>query len=431
MKVEDFIVESVARSLSADFSEQSLHEAKRRIIDSFGVALASVDSQPSATTLKAMRYFEGTASAFGGLKVSPDMAAFYNTLLIRYLDFNDTYLSKEPLHPSDMLGALLSLGSLYKLKGSDVMRAMLVGYEIGTRLCDSTSLRAKGYDHVNFLQIATVAALCSLLKLDKEITLQALGISIIPNVALRQSRVGNLSMWKAGAAADASRNAAFSVILARNGFTGPSDPISGEKGFRNEIARDMHFDTSIPNFDAILETYVKKYPVEYHAQAAVEAALRLSKGVRRQDIKKIVIQTYEAGMSILADKEKWNPENKETADHSLPFCVSAAFVFKDFDIGVYSHIKDSRIRSLMRVTDVEELGEYTRMYPEELPTKIKVYTRAGVFENEVAIPRGHSKNRITDSEIDEKFISLTNDKRLLETLWSLDNKEVDKLVKLT
>ena len=81
-----------------------------------------------------------------------------------------------------------------------------------------------------------------------------------------------------------------------------------------------------------------------------------------------------------------------------------------------------------RIT-VEELSEYTRMYPEELPTKVKVYTRAGVFEKEVIVPRGHSKNRMTDSEIDEKFISLTNDNKLLEMLWHLENTEVDGLVK--
>jgi len=80
----------------------------------------------------------------GGDKASPDLASFYNTLLIRYMDFNDTYLSKEPLHPSDMLGALISLGSLLRRKGRDLILAAAVGYEAGVRLCDSTSLRIKG-----------------------------------------------------------------------------------------------------------------------------------------------------------------------------------------------------------------------------------------------------------------------------------------------
>jgi len=80
----------------------------------------------------------------GGGKASPDFASFYNTLLIRYLDFNDTYLGKEPLHPSDLIGGLLAVGSIFDVSGEDLLKSIVVGYEIGIRLCDSTSLRKKG-----------------------------------------------------------------------------------------------------------------------------------------------------------------------------------------------------------------------------------------------------------------------------------------------
>ena len=279
------LVESISRFVEKsdfnDLSEKVIHEAKRRIIDSIGVALASANSPPARAARKMLPHFRGSAMLIGGGSASPDAAAFYNTLLIRYLDFNDTYLSREPLHPSDMIGALLAVGSMEGSSCRELLLSIAVGYEIGTRLCDAASLRSKGYDHVNYLEIATAAALSKLLHFDSRQTVNTISMSLVPNVALRESRVGDLSMWKAGAAADASRNSAFAAVATKKGFTSPSRPISGQLGFIRIVCNDL----DISRFDrlgkpkGILRTYIKKYPVEYHAQSAVDMSVRLSRRI--------------------------------------------------------------------------------------------------------------------------------------------------------
>ncbi len=324
MELAELFSDLVSSTSFSDIPEPSIHEAKRRIIDSLAVAYSSQNSPPAKALRDALPSFSGLGLLLGGGTSAPDVAAFYNTLLIRYLDFNDTYLSLEPLHPSDMIGGLLAIDP--HLNGKELIRAIVLGYEISTRLCDSTSLRKKGFDHVNFLQVGATAALGAALGLNKEQLINAISISLIPHIALRETRSGSLSMWKAGAAAEAVRNSVFAALLAKSGFTGPSTPFSGKMGFKNVVAPDMS-DTPFKSMgrEKILQTYIKKYPVEYHAQAAVEIGLRLKEMIRG-DIIKVTVETYEAGKTILADEGKWDPRNKETADHSLPFIVAVSLI---------------------------------------------------------------------------------------------------------
>jgi len=428
MLAEERLLEILDLKLE-DLEEAVVREVKRRILDSIGVAMASISSPPAERIRALFRYYPGEARVIGGDKASPDLASFYNTLLIRYMDFNDTYLSKEPLHPSDMLGALISLGSLLRRKGRDLILAAAVGYEAGVRLCDSTSLRIKGYDHVNFLQMAASLALSKLMNLDKDKALNALSLSVVPNVALRQTRVGELSSWKAGAAADASRKATFAALASSVGIDGPREPLSGRMGFINVVAKDMDLQAlKGRRASGILRTMIKKYPVEYHAQAAVEASLRLYRRVKWSQITSITVETYEAGKTILADPEKWNPVNRETADHSLPFVVSAALVSGDFWLDTYSLISDRKVRELMFKLNVVENPEYTKVYPQELPTKVIVRTSSRVIEEEVRVPEGHWAMPMSDESLDQKFLRLTGDREMLRALKELEGREVSSLV---
>jgi 2-methylcitrate dehydratase len=402
MELADIIAEYVTSP--GEIPERSLREASRRFLDSLGVARAALTSPPVSATKRTLFAIHGEASLIGGGRSSPDGAAFHNTLAIRYLDFNDTYLSKEPLHPSDMIGGLLALATAFNKSGRELAEAIVIGYEVGVSLCDTTSLRAKGFDHVNFLQVGAAAGMARLLGLDRKATSNAISMTVVPHVALRQSRVGELSMWKAGAAAEAVRNAAFAVMLARQGFTGPKEPFSGKMGFMNLIAKDMD-PTPLTKLNGkrILDTYIKYYPVEYHAQAAVEAAKR----IRVKDVRKVTIETYEAGKSILADKEKWRPTNRETADHSLPYIVAVTLLKGDFWLESYDLIGDSKVIEVMDKTEVVEREDYTKVYARELPTRIVVESSEGRMEAEVRIPRGHSANPMSDEEVLEKYKRLT------------------------
>ncbi|MEM3851967.1 MAG: MmgE/PrpD family protein, partial [Methanomassiliicoccales archaeon] len=425
MSVEESISAFVEDARFSDLSEDAIQEIKRHVVDSVGVALASVSSPPAKAAFSALQYNRGNAPVIGGKRSTPDYASFCNTLLIRYLDFNDTYLSLEPLHPSDMIGALLSLYPYSRGNVKELMLSIAVGYEVGVRLCDAFSLRSKGFDHVNYLEVAAAAALSKLLRFDSKQTQNAISMALVPNVALRQSRVGALSMWKAGAAADASRKAAFAALMTRSGFTAPSSPFTGKFGLVPLICGEgfSFNEKGMEEMRSILRTHLKKYPVEYHAQSAADMAIQLSAEMGRSGIRgvrRVLIETYEAGVSILADREKWSPANRETADHSLPFIVAASLCTGDMWLDTYSKLKDREIRRIMSVTEVVERVDYTENYPSHLPTRITVETDKGTYFREMDVPRGHALNPMGREELKGKFVRLTGKDRLFEKLMRLE-----------
>src|SRR5437763_5279168 len=181
------------------------HEVKRRFIDSIATACGAMDADAYRIARRCAARFrsEPGVSLFGGGQSSVEWATFVNGLLIRYLDYNDTYLSLEPAHPSDNLAAVLAVGASVGASGPDMIAAAVLAYEVQCRLCDGASLRKHGIDHVTYGAISSCAAACKLLGLDASQTTHALGIAGVCNVALRQTRAGELSMWKGCAFANA------------------------------------------------------------------------------------------------------------------------------------------------------------------------------------------------------------------------------------
>src|SRR3954447_7553906 len=214
-------------------TKEAVHEAKRRFIDSFATAVGAMPAEAYHVAKRcALRVSSNPgASILGGGRTSVEWATFLNGLLIRYLDFNDTYLSKEPAHPSDNLAAVLSLGEAVGAGGRDLITAAVLAYEIQCRFCDAASLRKHGVDHVTYGAISSAAAACKLMELNVTQTVHAIGIAGVCNVALRQTRSGELSMWKGCAFANAARNGVFAALLAAEGMTGPAPIFEGDLGF--------------------------------------------------------------------------------------------------------------------------------------------------------------------------------------------------------
>ena len=177
------------------------------------------------------------ASLLGGGGSSIEWATFVNGLLIRYLDYNDTYLSLEPAHPSDNLAPVLAVGEAFSAGGKELITAAVLAYEIQCRLCDAASLRKHGWDHVFYGALSSCAAACKLMKLDVVKTTHALGLAGVCNTALRQTRAGELSMWKGCAFANAARNGVFAALLAAEGMTGPAPIFEGDLGFMKLVTR--------------------------------------------------------------------------------------------------------------------------------------------------------------------------------------------------
>ncbi|MEM0485063.1 MAG: MmgE/PrpD family protein [Pyrobaculum sp.] len=435
---------------SIDYSKVPLetrHEVKRRVIDSIAVAFAAYNAEPVAISRRVVSKLtsrEGARILGTRYKVAPDWATFVNGLMVRYHDYNDTYLSKEPLHPSDLIGAALAVGDYMGARGTDFITAVAIGYEASVTFCDGGTLRKRGWDHVNYLGIGSALAAAKLLGLDAVKTQHALSIYAVPHAAMRQTRVGELSMWKGAAAANSSRNAVFAALLAKEGFTGPYKPFEGEMGFFKQLLQG-DFDVSVlGGIEAknpprrILDTYIKPYPVEYHAQTAVEATLRLREKVRVEEIEKIRIDTYEAAYTIIGpkDPEKWDPHTKETADHSIMWITAAAFVWGPIKIEYYRDIRNPAVLSLMKKIEVNLDPELDKLYPQAFPTVITVYTKGGSkYTERVDYAKGHPKNPMTDAELEAKFNTLTQDvlpeevrRRVLQMLWRLEDYDIPHLL---
>src|SRR5437868_9479623 len=158
---------------------EAVHETKRRFIDSFATAVGAMPSDAYAIAKKcALRVSSNPgASVLGGGRSSVEWATFVNGLLIRYLDFNDTYLSKEPAHPSDNLAAVLAVGEAAGVQGRDLITAAVLAYEIQCRFCDAASLRKHGVDHVTYGAISSAVAAGKLMKLDVPRLTHAVGLA--------------------------------------------------------------------------------------------------------------------------------------------------------------------------------------------------------------------------------------------------------------
>ncbi len=430
-----------------DLPEAVVHEAKRRVIDSIGCALGAFDAEPCriarriASTVKS----DSPATVLGTeQKTSPDLAAFANGTMVRYLDYNDTYLSKEPAHPSDNIAAALAAAEAQNTDGKTLITSIIIGYEVQCRLCDAAALRTRGWDHVTYGALSTALVASKLMGLSEAPMVHALGLAGVPNVALRQTRVGELSMWKGSAFANAARNGIFAAMLARQGMTGPSPLFEGEKGFFKQVTGPFE----LPQLGQkgrpfkIMETYIKAYPAEYHAQSAIEAALLLRPNFSPKDIHAITVKTFDVAVEIIGgDPEKWRPRNRETADHSLPYLVAAAFMDGEVGLAQFTdaRIADPKLRSLIQKVSVTADPELSQAYPEAMPNQVEVKTVHGKSHTlKITYPKGHPKRPLSDRELEEKFISLTAPmlpqkqiRRLLDRLWKLDSlKKMDELLSL-
>src|SRR6516162_1749187 len=288
----------------ADLPKDVVHEAKRRFIDSFATAVGAMDADAYAIAKRCALRVTGkpAASILGGGQSAAEWTTFINGLLIRYLDYNDTYLSLEPAHPSDNLAAVLGAGEIAGSGGPELIVAAVLAYEIQCRLCDAASLRKNGFDHVTYGAISSAVAACKLLHLDAVKTTHAIGMAGVANTALRQTRSGELSMWKGCAFANAARNGVFAALLAAEGLTGPAPIFEGDLGFMKLLTGP--FEVAPFGGDGrpymMTETYIKFWPAEYHSQSAIEAALQLRSEVGDpKKVKALDIHTFNAAVDII------------------------------------------------------------------------------------------------------------------------------------
>src|SRR5438874_2936025 len=324
-----------------DLSKEVVHEVKRRVIDSLGCALGAWNEEPCSIARKVASEFSATrGSTIIGTwhRRPPEWGRFANGCCIRYFDYNDTYLSKEPAHPSDNISAAFAIAESLGSSGRELITAIALAYEVQCRLCDAASIRSRGWGHVTYGAFSTALASAKLMKLDREKMRHAVNIAGVACAAMRQARVGELSHWKGVAFANAARHGVYSALLARAGMTGPAPIFEGQMGFEKELGVSLgnvgeKFAMPFPQnpqgpASMILNTSIKYWPAEYHSQSAIEAALFLREQIGDvSQIASVNIESHDASVDIIgSEPEKWRPETRETADHSLPYITAIALM---------------------------------------------------------------------------------------------------------
>lgn len=439
MPLADRLGEYAAGLDYAQLDSETVREVRRRVIDAMACALGAYRAEaPQIARRVAARVSAEPGATYlgGGRPTSPDLAAFVNGILIRYLDYNDTYLSREPAHPSDNIAAVLAAAEANNRSGRDVITAIVLAYEIQCRLCDAASIRARGWDHVTYGAFSTAAAAARLLGLDAAGITQALNLAGTPNVALRQTRAGELSHWKGCAFANAARNGVFAALLAAEGLTGPAPIFEGKMGFFRQVSGA--FDLPVlggedGNRDYMIKkTALKFWPAEYHSQSAIQAALTLREQIPEPaEIESVDIHSFDAAVDIIGkDPEKWRPKTRETADHSLPYCTGVALMDGDVTLQSFTEerLRDETLRDLVSRIRVHRDPDATARYPGSIPNRLTVTLKDGrrlVEDNE--FPRGHARNPMSDDEVVAKFrrmaegvIDEGTGERILDLCWRLE-----------
>jgi len=410
----------VERATWEDISPAAREALKIRVLDSLGCALGAFRGEPIRMIRRDIDEFGGNplCTLIGGGKTSPDRAAFGNGALIRYLDFNDSYLAPgETCHPSDNIGAVLAASEYARASGRQFLAALAVAYQVQCRLCDEAPVRARGFDHTTQGAFASAAGVAKALALPMAQVANALGISGTANNALRVTRTGELSHWKGLAYPDTAFNGLRAAFLAMRGVTGPREVFEGNKGWCQTIAGDFELDWSRENLERVLRTIIKKYNAEIHSQSALEGMIELmrERGFSGSDIDRIRIDIFDVAHLIIGggvEGDKTIVRTKEEADHSLHYMVAAAALDGQVMPAQYEPERIGRndIQSLLRRVTVVPNPEYSKRFPDEHRCRITVTLTDGrFFTKEKVDYEGFHTRPMSWERVTEKFMGLAEE----------------------
>src|SRR5271169_4991882 len=432
-----------------DLPEDIVRTAKRAILDTFGCAFGGYNAGPSQIAIKLAGDVSAKQAATvlcSGIRTSPDLAAFANGVMIRYLDFNDAFVSLTHGggHPSDTIAALLAASELTGSSGRDLITATVLSYEVFCKIADTFDYLGSGVDHSTMTGFATVVGASRLMDLSREQMVHAIGITVGGNTAIRQGRVDTLSNWKAFAAADASRKAVFSAQLAQSGMTGPSNVFEGRLGFFNLIRNKPTAPLQLGEPYSIRRAFTKRFPLGQFSQTVAQAAAEARQFAgNASDIAEINISVSRSAIKIMADSpDKWRPQTHETADHSIPYAASLVLMYGRIEPEYYEdpYLHDQRLLDLVSRVKCIPSEEADRNEKEFNLCDLELVLKSGERKTvRVEYHRGHWKNPMTDAEMEEKFRSMARKQlsadrvdSLLRLLWALESvPKVGELIAAT
>ena len=449
-RILDHLCDYALKLSYRDLPQEVIRRTKYIVTDTVGCALGGAESPPAKIARAAASEITSAIPStvlISGQKTSPDLAAFANGVMIRYLDFNDAYAGSPTCHPSDLLAPVLAVVDARNGNGKDVILGTVLGYEVFCGLIDAGSKeRGRIWDQATYGVIAAAVVAAKLFGLTKEQMANAISLAVSSHISLEQVRRGQISHWKGCALANASRNAVFCAMLAAKGMTGPEEVFEGKAGFLSSTGIRFEIRPFADSADTyrIMKARLKAFPAGYFSQSAIEAILNLRSQIPDlDDIKEIRLQTFPAGYEVMGSGEaNWKPETRESADHSLPFVMAVSLMEGNLEIRHYDQMyyKRSDVRALMQKISVRIGEEPVAAWPEVPLNIVDVETKSGkVLSTKVAYHLGHFKRLMTDEEQERKFRPMAepllpkrqiND--LLACLRRLDEVEqISELISLT
>jgi 2-methylcitrate dehydratase len=417
---------------------KAVHAAKARLLDSLAVGLAAFMAPPVRIARRVAPAVTDAWSARiwgSGARTTPDMAAFVNGTMVRYLDLNDAYRTLDASHPSDNLPGLLAVCEARGLSGRDLILALAIAFEIQCRFTDTVPFNAAGWDQPVVGAMAAALGAGRVMGLDAEQLGHAVSLAAIPHLATYQTRAGELSMWKGCAGPNGARHGVFAARLAEEGMTGPYNAFEGVFGiWKQALGKPASFALPEPGKAAsygIMQTNIKKYAVRDSCQLPIDTALELRGKLDPARIRKLAVDTYKsAHAGAVADPELWKPATRETADHSMPFSIAAALADGDvtpesFERGRF---KDADVLKLIGMMAIEINAEFSQATPGIRNCRITATLDDGasvVAHRRVTM--AEIEQGTPDDVLERKFERLVRGmlpaearRRLIDACWSLD-----------
>ncbi|MEX2463977.1 MAG: MmgE/PrpD family protein [Balneolaceae bacterium] len=442
------LAEFVGNASFEQLSEEAVDQLKIRLLDSLGTAIGAVEGPPVQAIRNMIEDFGGNeiSTMVGGGKTTPDRAALYNSALVRYLDFNDSYLAKgETCHPSDNIGSILAVGEDAGISGKDFLTALAVAYQVQCRLSDEAPVRDKGFDHTTQGSYAVAAGVSKALGLDDDQTANAIAISGTALNALRVTRTGALSNWKGLAYPHTAFGGTHAALLAKYGITGPPAVFEGNKGFMDAIAGEFSIDWKNEDLERVTRTIIKKYNAEIHSQSSIEGMMELmdKHDIEADDVESIDIEIFDVAYHIIGGGEEGDKtivRFKEEADHSLQYMVSAALLDGQVLPAQYKQerIEADDIQSLLKRVKVSPKQEYSDRFPDEMPTTLTVQLKNGDTHsiNKKDYEGFHTRPASWETIIEkfenlaEPYTSVDLREQIIEMVQDFENYSVSELMDL-
>jgi 2-methylcitrate dehydratase len=393
--------------------------AKSFIFDSVGCALGGLKQEDPQIYRRVLGFLGGNehATILGtGERMSLVQAALVNSLLIRVMDYNDIYWMQDPSHPSDIIPAAVSVGEHFGKNGADVLTAIVIAYEIEMRLCEFAvpGIRERGWHHATLTQFASPYTAGKLMALSVDQLVDAAGISGSCHFSSGSVTAGKLTMMKNTVDPLATAAGVEAALLAKEGYSGPEHAICGKEGLQHVMGEGWDEDKLVGGLGdtfRITQCGMKAYPTEALTHAPITATLKIIRNndLKPDDITGVTVKTIARAADILSDPSKYEPQSKETADHSLPYCLAAACArakvtpeeFED------KSIQDPAIRKFLPLIKVTAEPDYEALFPNKQPNHVTIETTSGEsFEEYVEYPIGHAKMPMEKTDLVQKFAAL-------------------------